>query len=120
MSVRFDTTRKITGTLLAALLVVALAVPACMTLACIVAPMSMDGMMGGMSLTECLDAATAHDGLLGSGGSALLAAMTLVALVGLVLTTAFSAPLTATAWVLVPSSDSPSPPLNPRGVRLLV
>lgn len=119
MSVRFDT-RKITGALLAALLVVALAVPACMTLACFAAPMSGGGMMGGMSLLDCLDAAVAHDGLLASQGSALIAAMSLVAVLGLVLTTGFSARLTVVGWVPIASGESPSPPLNPRGVRLLV
>ncbi len=120
MSVRFDVMRKFTGALLAALLVIALAVPACMTLVCMDAPMSGDDMMGGMSVSECLGAAAAHDGLLASEGSALIAAISFVALLGLILTTAFSAPLTAFGWVLVPIADSPPPPLDPRGVRLLV
>lgn len=120
MSVRFDTTRRFTGTLLAALLVVALAIPACMTLACLVAPMSGDGMMGAMTITDCLDAATTHEGLLAREGSALTSAVLFVALLGLVLMTAFSAPLAAVGWAPVSSSDSPPPPLNPRGVRLLV
>lgn len=121
MSFRFDTTRRFTGALLAALLVVALAVPACMTLVCITSPMSGDGMMGGMSVTECLDAAATHDGLLAaSQGSALATVMVFVALLGLVVAGVSSAPLADFGWAPAPITASPPPPMDPRGERLLV
>lgn len=121
MSFRFDTTRRFTGALFAALLVFTLAVPACMALACITSPVSGEGMMGGMSITECLGAAAAPDGLLvASPVSVLTIVLMFVALLGRVLANVSSAALIAMGRVLAPASASPPPPMDPRGERLLV
>jgi hypothetical protein len=118
---RFDKRHKAMGSLLAALIVVALVVPACMTLACLDTPMSGHGQTGGMKLVDCLATGALHDGLLAAGTSTLGAVMILsAALVGLVLAVSSSVPLVRMGWVLAPVAAGPPPPLNPRGERLLI
>jgi len=118
MTYRFDMKQKTMGALMAVLLVVSLIVPACMTLICLEAPMS--GAMDGMSISDCLAAGAAHDGLLATDASALSAMVLVFALFGAAMAVRFTAPLAQVGWVFAPNDTSPPPPLDPRGERLLV
>lgn len=121
MSLRFDATRRFMGALLAALLLFALAVPACLMLVCMTSPMSGDGLMGGMSVTECVGAAAALEGLPAtSQSSARAAVMMLIALIGFMVAGTSAAPLSPDGWVRALVPAAPPPPMSPRGERLLV
>lgn len=120
MRYRFDNAHQVTRSLLAVVLVLALAIPACMTLACADVPMSGHGSMGGMNLADCLGSGLIHDGLLAGGAASIASLLMTVALAAFALTLALVSPLSRMGWVVAATAASPPTPLDPRGERLLI
>lgn len=119
MSFQFHKPRTMMRSLLAALIIVALVVPACMTLACLDAPMSSGKAMGQMSVSDCLTAGAAHDALIATDSFSLIV-MAVLAFVSLLVATQHFAPASRVRWALASDDALPPSPLDPRGERLLI
>lgn len=135
MTVRIDSSHKVMRALLAALIAVALVVPACMSLACLSAAVPGMGVMGGtgwmgvdhstdsslLSFGDCIDAATSPGGFVGIRPQVLDALVALVVYLGVaVMGLALLRANTVQAAVLAPAAAIPPTPLDPRGERLLI
>lgn len=118
MTYRFDKPRITMSSLLAALLFVALLVPACMTIACAGDSGFSHTAMSGMSMADCLGTDVAHTALLAVQSSAPTWLMTF-ALLGLAMVQ-FIAPPSRVGWSFARIDTGPPPPIEPRGERFLV
>lgn len=120
MGTTFDTKASFLKPLLAVMLIVALAIPACMTIQCAAMTGNPHAPAHRGSLTDCLATVT-HDGLAGSGGTAAFTA--LLALVAAALSLLVTPATAALAVARVPHATShASPPddLEPLGTRLRI